>query len=60
MCCVLRYTYIKYNNNNSNNNNNNNSEKKRKKALLWDIQYMLRVNKILYLKINLFTKEFLS
>ena len=63
MCCVLRYTYIEYNNNysNNNNNNNNNREKKRKKALLWDIQYMLRVNKILYLKIkkNFSVKSFI-
>ena len=34
MCCVLRYTYIKYNNNNSNNNNNNNNrEKKEEKSI---------------------------
>ena len=31
MCCVLRYTYIKYNNNNSNNNNNNNNNNNRGK-----------------------------
>ena len=32
MCCVLRYTYIKYNNNYSNNNNNNNNNNNKKRG----------------------------